>query len=195
MNTADFKALVECLPTNSSGCKLWPKGRNELGYGKVSLEGFSARAHRASYAAFKGKIPDGFSICHKCDCPPCVNPDHLFAGSHAENMLDMAQKGRARTSKPEKPFVPTLKTLGTIDPEGGITRLLYMGRLIEVHFDPYQGWHATIGPINILNPWTKSFFRHHRNCLRNSKFYVKHGFYPGMKPSLWRKENGLANIS
>lgn len=57
--------------------------------------------HRESYKEFVGPIPDGESVCHKCDTPLCVNPDHLFTSDQAGNMADMTNKGRRYT----RPFV------------------------------------------------------------------------------------------
>lgn len=69
-----------------------------IGYGMLNGERGIGHylAHRFSYEHYIGPIPDGFIVCHRCDNPGCVNPDHLVAADHKHNMRDMARKGRAK---------------------------------------------------------------------------------------------------
>lgn len=87
-------------------CWLWT-GANLGGkwpYGMLGKPGDPTvlyKAHRLSWELHVGPIPDGLFVLHKCDVPLCVNPDHLFLGTAADNMADMVQKGRARGGRPK----------------------------------------------------------------------------------------------
>jgi hypothetical protein len=81
------------IPEPNSGCYLWYGGTFDSGYGVIQLDGRAQRAHRHAYRLAYGSIPDGLFVCHACDVKSCVNPAHLFLGTHDDNMADMMQKG------------------------------------------------------------------------------------------------------
>lgn len=81
------------------GCWLWIASKNNKGYGEISIKGKTMKAHRVSYELYKGNIPLGLCVCHICDIPSCVNPDHLFLGTHSDNMKDRQVKSRNPLTK------------------------------------------------------------------------------------------------
>jgi len=84
------------------GCWLWTGYTTKLNYGEVIINYKKVRTHRASYMIYKGEIPEGIFVCHHCDNPLCVNPDHLFLGTQLDNMRDMIKKGRRVIATSEK---------------------------------------------------------------------------------------------
>lgn len=82
-------------PEPNSGCWLWTGNIEGCGYGVFCFNRRPVRAHRSSWELHRGPIPAGMHVLHRCDVRSCVNPDHLFLGTHQDNMRDMAAKKRA----------------------------------------------------------------------------------------------------
>jgi hypothetical protein len=78
------------------GCWLWSAAKSTFGYGNFWTGEKYDVAHRVSYELYVGQIPNGMCVLHKCDVPGCVNPAHLFLGTHQDNIIDKVRKGRAR---------------------------------------------------------------------------------------------------
>ena len=76
-------------------CWVWQAAVDSCGYGRIRVNGPHQKASRVAYALTRGDIPDGMCVCHRCDNPACVNPNHLFLGNHSQNMRDMVRKGRS----------------------------------------------------------------------------------------------------
>ena len=90
-----FEAKFEPCPI--TGCWLWNANTTRGYYGCFRFVGKVKGAHRVAYELYIGPIPDGLHVLHTCDVPLCVNPDHLFLGTHRDNMQDRNRKGRAST--------------------------------------------------------------------------------------------------
>lgn len=75
-------------------CWNWKSSKNKKGYGRIHLGMVGTTAHRFSYMINKGEIPEGMFVCHSCDNPGCVNPNHLFLGTNKDNMKDCMDKNR-----------------------------------------------------------------------------------------------------
>lgn len=96
-----LRRIVSAGPADA--CWLWTRARDPWGYGQF-WDHISRRTVQASRVAFEveyGPVPQGLYVCHRCDNPACINPEHLFIGTSRDNKLDSVRKGRARLFTPE----------------------------------------------------------------------------------------------
>lgn len=121
-----FKRLYENYKVNGSGCWEWQGQTGGTSpYGQIKKFGKFVGTHRLSYELCRGEIPEGMVVCHHCDNPICINPDHLFLGTMKDNMHDMINKGRrvqgknnprrGIRSKQAKPVMVLGKKYGSIN--------------------------------------------------------------------------------
>lgn len=88
-----LKEFLQKVDTTGD-CWIWTGRIDGHGYGAVIVGKHGKGAHRLSWVLHRGPIPKGMCVLHKCDNPPCVNPDHLFIGTIRDNVHDMCRKGR-----------------------------------------------------------------------------------------------------
>lgn len=86
------------IPVPECGCWIWIGAAGDW-HGTFKYHGESIGAHCGSWRAYKGPIPTGMFVCHSCDVPLCVNPDHLFLGTALDNVRDMMRKGRGHKAR------------------------------------------------------------------------------------------------
>lgn len=95
-----IKRFLERI-NKTSNCWNWTGQLDKDKYGVIRTKLSHVKAHRVSYELFKGLIPEGLLVCHTCDNPSCVNPNHLFLGTYKDNTQDMIKKGRKFNNKGE----------------------------------------------------------------------------------------------
>lgn len=95
----DQDRINENVLEDDNGCWRWQLGLDNWGYGMSRINGKQDKAHRVSYRAFVGEIPAGKSVLHMCDVRDCVNPEHLYSGTAADNMRDAKERGRLNSKR------------------------------------------------------------------------------------------------
>lgn len=94
LKTLKEKLLENIGINKDNNCWEWQKFLTEHGYGRFRINTKKVLAHRASYEIFIEKIPKGLLVCHKCDNPRCINPEHLWVGTDKDNVRDAMSKNR-----------------------------------------------------------------------------------------------------
>lgn len=120
-------------PVPESGCWLWEGSTGSHGYGDIRIHYKLHLAHRLSYEAFVGPIPDGMFVMHKCDVRSCVNPDHLSIGTHQQNMADKCDKGRWAGQGPRKLTLSDAIKIRRLRAEGAKAKEI--AKLYDLHPD------------------------------------------------------------
>ena len=113
--------LLSAVSITENGCWEWSRRRDLEGYGRLNVRGVRSTAHAESYKVHHGDIPTGLCVLHRCDNPPCINPDHLFLGTPEDNNADKFNKGRQ--AKGERVNTAKLTTVDVLQ----ILRLYAMG--------------------------------------------------------------------
>lgn len=99
----------------TESCWLWTATKNHRGYGRFQYEGRLWLPHRISWRLHYGDIPNDTCVCHKCDVRLCVNPSHLFLGTHQDNAIDRERKGRGVHLRGEDVFLSKLTDVEIIE--------------------------------------------------------------------------------
>lgn len=121
-------------------CWLWQRGKDKDGYGKFSIRGKDLRAHKYSYMLFNGVYPLNMLVCHTCDTPACVNPKHLFIGSHQDNVNDMISKKRNVYGTKCHNAKYSFKFISQVRNEARVYTQSYLSQKYQISKSTIQGW-------------------------------------------------------
>lgn len=130
-----------------TGCLIWMRGDNAQGYGRVCFDGRQYHAHRIAWSLINGPIEIGKYILHHCDTPACINPRHLFIGTHADNSRDMVKKGRGAGTKGVSHNKAVLTDSQILEIRGSDVKNVVLCKKYNVH-------HSTIARVRRGDTWS-----------------------------------------
>jgi hypothetical protein len=132
-----------------TNCWDWIGAKNRKGYGSLHFGGKTRIAHRMSYELYVGEIPSGLLVCHHCDQPECINPEHLFLGTDLDNSNDKFLKGRQRFLVGEDNVTSKLTTFEIVE----IKNMLKEGIGLTVIAKKYNTSRSNIDSIKKHKSW------------------------------------------
>ena len=136
----------------SGECWVWTASRDAKGYGCFGVAGKIKRTHRLSFLMHNGEIPSHLIVCHSCDNPSCVNPDHLWLGTHQDNAIDRERKNRGGRKGPEGSKAPHAKLTEAIVAQ--IKAIIAEGKTTHRSIAKQFGVHfATISDLATGKTW------------------------------------------
>lgn len=130
-------------------CWEWSAGKDRQGYGMFYANGKTYKAHRVSYFLSNGEFDLSLCVCHKCDNPSCVNPEHLFLGTVLENNVDRHKKGRSKN----KPTPGMSHNMAKLTDEAVLDIRSSVGVLQKELAQKYRVSVATISRIQAGKGW------------------------------------------
>lgn len=129
-------------------CWHWAAGVGSRGYGEVKRVGVKMVASRAAYEIANGPIPEGMYVCHKCDNPRCVRPDHLFVGTCRDNIRDSVKKGRFGACKLTPKQVEEIRMLSEKYSNKDIAKMFGVAPNTISYIITGRGWKSVTGGAN-----------------------------------------------
>ena len=150
-DSIEDRLLAGIERVTESGCWIWMGALDSCGYGQIGIAGVNQGPHRVSFETFIGTIPTGLCVLHRCDLPCCINPSHLFIGTHQDNTDDKMKKGREAVG--ERNGMTVLRAAQVIEIKQALLSYNRLGFQKELA-EKYMVCKQTIGNIKTGKTWS-----------------------------------------